>query len=84
MSFVRSYEPVLVKTRANGEQLGIVKKEDRDEVILATGPQTQIRLNRADVLAMEPATISLMPQGYDGIFNPQELADLVAFLKATK
>jgi putative membrane-bound dehydrogenase-like protein len=83
-SFVRSYEPLLVKTKAGAEHLGIVKKENLNEVILATGPQTETRIPRADVQAMEPAPVSLMPPGYDGIFTPQELADLVAFLKASK
>jgi putative heme-binding domain-containing protein len=84
LSFVRSYEPVIVKTRAGAEHLGIVKKEDNSEVVLATGPQVEARIPRADIVAMDPAPVSLMPQGYDGIFTPQELADLVAFLKASK
>jgi putative heme-binding domain-containing protein len=84
LSFVRSYEPVLVKTRTGTEHLGIVKKEDGEELVLATGPQTEARIPRKEVQNMEPAPVSLMPQGYDGIFTPQELADLVAFLKAAK
>jgi putative heme-binding domain-containing protein len=83
-SFVRSYEPVFVKTRTAGDQFGIVKKDDAEEVVLATGPGTESQVARADVTTIEPAPISLMPQGYDGIFTPQELADLVAFLKAAK
>ena len=69
---------------AGAEHLGIVKKEDDKEVVLATGPQLEARLHRADVSSIEPSPVSLMPQGYDGIFTPQELADLVAFLKAAK
>jgi putative heme-binding domain-containing protein len=84
LSFVRSYEPMIVKTRGGADHLGIVKKEDNSEVVLATGPQLETRIPRADIVAMDPAPISLMPQGYDGIFTPQELADLVAFLKASK
>jgi putative heme-binding domain-containing protein len=84
LSFVRSYEPVLVKTRAGAEHLGIVKKEDAAELVVATGPQIETRLARSEVQSMDPAPVSLMPQGYDGIFTPQELADLVAFLKAAK
>jgi putative heme-binding domain-containing protein len=84
MSFVRSYEPVLVKTKSGADQLGIVKSETREAIVLATGPQTQARIDRSEITALDPAPISLMPQGYDGIFNPQELADLVAFLKAAK
>ena len=67
-----------------GDQFGILKSETPDEVVLATGPGAEVRLARADVLKVEPATISLMPPGFDGILTPQELADLVAFLRTAK
>jgi putative membrane-bound dehydrogenase-like protein len=82
-SFVRSYEPVLVKTK-RGDQFGILKSEAPDEVVLASAPGAEVHLARADVLKVEPATISLMPPGFDGMLTPQELADLVAFLRTAK
>jgi putative heme-binding domain-containing protein len=82
-SFVRSYEPMLVKAKT-GDQLGILKKEAPDEVVLANGPGTEAHIPRADVISLQPGTVSLMPQGFDGILNPQELADLVAFLRTAK
>ncbi|MEO6184043.1 MAG: hypothetical protein ABIP76_13020 [Verrucomicrobiota bacterium] len=33
---------------------------------------------------MRPGTISVIPSGMDEQWNQQELADLVAFLKATR
>jgi putative heme-binding domain-containing protein len=82
-SFVRSYEPVLVKTK-QAEQLGILKKDGAEEVVLASAPTVETRIPRGQVLNIQPATTSLMPQGFDGILTPQELADLVAYLRTAK
>ena len=39
---------------------------------------------RGDVADIEPGTVSLMPPGYAEMLTRQELADLMAFLKAAK
>lgn len=83
-SFVRSYEPVLVRTQSGDEYNGIIKKDAADEVVLVTGPQAEQRIARADVAEMRPGTISLMPQGLSDQLSRQELSDLVTFLKNTK
>ncbi len=83
-SFVRSYESVIVKTKAGGEFLGIVRGEGEAQLRLALGPGVEHSVPLAEVAAREPAAVSLMPQGYDGILSPQELADLVAFLRAAQ
>lgn len=82
-SFVRSYEPMLVKTKT-GEALGFIKKDAPDEVIITSAPNVDARFPRAEVRAFQPAATSLMPAGYDGIFTPAQLADLVAYLKTAK
>jgi hypothetical protein len=43
-----------------------------------------MRIARSEVAEQRPGTVSLMPQGYDQILSRQELADLLAFLKATR
>jgi len=83
-SFVQGYEPFSVTTRDGAQHFGLLRKNSPDEVLLATGPQTEDRLARADVTEMQPGTVSLMPQGYDQLLTLQELADLVAFLNPKK
>jgi putative membrane-bound dehydrogenase-like protein len=83
-SFVRSYEPLTIHTRADEEYSGVIKKDGDDEIVLATGPDTEVRIARADVAEMRPGTISIMPAGLDQQLSRQELADLLAFLKGTK
>jgi len=83
-SFVRSYEPYIVKTKSDEDYSGVLKKDAPEEVVLVTGPTAEVRLARADIAEMRPGTVSIMPGGLEQQLTPQELADLVAFLKATK
>jgi putative membrane-bound dehydrogenase-like protein len=83
-SFVRSYEPYVVKTKSDDEYSGVLRRDAPDEVVLATGPTTEVRIARTDIVDMRPGTVSIMPAGLDEQLTHQELADLVAFLKATK
>jgi putative heme-binding domain-containing protein len=81
-SFTQSYEPVLVDTADGDRHSGIVRKNDAEEVVLVTGPTQELRLPRDTVKEMRPGTVSVMPTGLEQQLSPQELADLVAFLKA--
>jgi len=83
-SFVRSFEPYVVRTKSDDEYSGVLRKDAPEEIILATGPSTEVRIARTDIADMRPGTVSVMPAGLDQQLTHQELADLVAFLKATK
>ena len=83
-SFVRSFEPMLVVTKSGDEHSGILRKDAPDEVVLATGVGAEVRLARADIAEMRPGTVSTMPAGLDEQLTREELADLIAFLKATR
>jgi hypothetical protein len=54
-----------------------------DEVVLATD-RDEVRIPRRDIVDMQPGTVSLMPQGFAEQLTREELADLLAFLKATR
>jgi putative heme-binding domain-containing protein len=83
-SFVRSYEPMVVATKAGLVHSGIVKKDAADEVLLVTGADKEVRIPRGDVEEMKPGTVSVMPSGLDSQMTKAELADLIAFLKSRK
>lgn len=83
-SFVRSYEPMTVKTKDDEERTGILKRDDERGVTLVTGPNAVLTLNREDVVEVTPSTVSVMPAGLEEQLSRQELADLLAFLKNTK
>ena len=83
-SFVRSYEPIIVVTKTGDDYSGVLRRDAPDEVLLATGPNTEIRIARSDIAEIRPGSVSVMPGGLDEQLSRQELADLVTFLKATK
>jgi putative heme-binding domain-containing protein len=83
-SFARGYEPVSVTT-SSGEVVGGVLRADLPaEVVLGTAAGEEVRIARQRVTDVQPGTISLMPGGIADQLSRQELADLVAFLKAAR
>ncbi len=83
-SFVRSFEPVVAVTKAGKTFSGVLRKDAADEIVLAKGPNEEFRIARNEIDELLPGTVSIMPQGLDRQLTPQELADLVAFLKACR
>lgn len=83
-SFAQSFEPYTAITTKGDRYDGILRRNDADGVLLVTGPDQEVRIPRADLKELRPGALSIMPAGLDQQLSPQELADLVAFLKATK
>jgi putative membrane-bound dehydrogenase-like protein len=83
-SFVRSYEPVLVTTIKGKQHNGLVRKDSPEEIVLVTSATEEVRIARKEIESMEPSKVSLMPAGLDKVLSRQELADLVAFLRACR
>jgi putative heme-binding domain-containing protein len=84
VSFVRSFEPIAVATNDGKVYNGLLRGETADELLLATGVNQEARVPRRDIEEIRPSTVSVMPAGLDQQLTPQELADLVAFLRACK
>lgn len=83
-SFVRSYEPVTVILDDGQVKNGVLRGDNPDEVVLATGINEEARIPRERIEEMRPGTVSVMPAGLNDQLAPQELADLIAFLRACK
>jgi len=83
-SFVRSYEPMLVTTKSGKIINGLIRKDTPDEIVLATGANEEARIARKDIDDMQPSRVSIMPAGLDQQLTVQQLADLVAFLRACR
>jgi len=83
-SFVRSYEPMKVVTTTGRSLNGILKKDAPDEIILIVAADKEERIARGDIEEITPSSVSIMPAGFDQQLGQQEIADLIAFLKACK
>jgi putative heme-binding domain-containing protein len=84
VSFARGYEPVVVRTTSGETHTGVLRADLPDEVVLATLTREETRIPRREIADLQPATVSLMPPGLDEQLTRQELADLIAFLKAAR
>ena len=82
VSFVRSYEPVLIVTSSGKTHTGLVRRETADEITLATGAKEEARIQRSEIEEIRPGTVSIMPAGLDTQLTREQIADLVAFLKS--
>lgn len=82
VSFVRSYEPVMIVTTAGKSFNGLIRRETADEIILTIGAKEEARIPRSEVEEIRPGTVSIMPAGLDTQLTPEQIADLVAFLKS--
>jgi putative membrane-bound dehydrogenase-like protein len=83
-SFVRSYEPERFEL-ADGRTLnGNVKSDRGDAIVLTIAADREETIRKADIEKRIPGTVSVMPSGFDQQLSKQELADLVAFLKACR
>lgn len=83
-SFVRSFEPTQIVTKAGKAYNGLVRNDSGDEIVLVTSATETVRVPRDQIEEMRPGTVSVMPAGLDKQLTPQDLADLVAFLAHAK
>lgn len=84
LSFVRSYEPYHFMTNDGDQFSGIIRDDDGRTVTLVVGPQREVKIARASVFEQKRSDVSVMPAGMDELLSRRELADLLAFLEATK
>jgi putative heme-binding domain-containing protein len=80
-SFVRSYEPVLIRTLEGEVFSGNIKQDAPDEIVLTVAADKEVRIARDQIEAMLPGKVSVMPAGLDQQLSLQDLADLIEFLK---
>jgi len=60
----------------------VLKEQLTDAVVVEVAPDAAVRVRRADILAIEPSAVSMMPPGLEQMLTGSELADLVAFLES--
>ncbi len=80
-TFVPGYEPFRIET-AKETLSGLIREQDSQAVVLATGADAQARIPRSSIRSIEPSTVSVMPEGLDTGLAQSELLDLLAFLQA--
>lgn len=81
LSFVRSYEPVMIVTTDGKQHNGLLKSESTDSITLQIDARKVVEIKKTEIEIRQPGKVSVMPAGLDKQLTPQQLADLVRYLK---
>jgi putative heme-binding domain-containing protein len=81
LTFVRSYEPVTIATDDGRVFSGVIRDETDDTLTLQLDAQKSLQIAKSTIEERQTGTVSIMPEGLEKQLTPQELADLVKYLK---
>lgn len=83
-TIVREFEPVAIDTAAGESLLGVIRRNTTETIVLADAGGQEHTVARDQIAAMHTLPVSLMPAGLERTLSPQELLDLVAYLRSRK
>jgi putative heme-binding domain-containing protein len=70
-------------TKKSGDELsGIILNETGNSILLMTATGEEHNILRSDISAIRASALSLMPEGFEQLLNPAQVADLLAFVRA--
>ncbi|MGI9474954.1 MAG: hypothetical protein ACR2NZ_25710, partial [Rubripirellula sp.] len=78
------YKMVLIQTYDGRLLNGVVAEEDSNRVVLKTVEQPQIVISKDDIEARKVSAKSMMPDGQLEQMKPQEVIDLIKYLRTTE
>ena len=82
-SIARYYELVKVRTDKT-TAAGLILKDEVDQLILAAAPGAEQPIPLNEIKEATYSNTSLMPQVFDGLLKPEEIADIIAYLSQAK
>jgi len=80
---VAGYGQEMVATKSDGVQVGRVKSEDENGLVLICSDGQEKKIAKADIRKRKPA-LSAMPEDLAKMLSKRELRDLVAYLSSLK
>ena len=72
-----------IETKDGRSLSGIVSAESATTLTLIQGGGVQEKILRSEIEVLRASKLSLMPEGLEQTMTPQDLADLIAFLKSS-
>lgn len=76
------YHSQTLTLKAGGEVTGLISTKTANNVVLRLPGGTDLPILRSDLTSQKPTGKSLMPDGMETVFKPQDIADIVAWLRA--
>ena len=80
----RYYESVTVEKKRGEPASGLIIREKVNALVLASVPGAEVTIPLGKIKAAKYSNVSLMPEIYDNLLKPEEIADLVTYLKHSK
>ena len=80
-SIAAGYEAYVVERTSGGIEQGVLAAQTPTSIVLRQEEGRERVIPRDDVKRMYASTVSAMPADLDRTLQPQQMADLVAFLK---
>jgi putative heme-binding domain-containing protein len=79
-----SYKTVQILTNDGRVVNGVLAEEDAVRVVLKTAEQPRVVVAKEDILTRKLSNLSMMPDGQLDNMKPQEVVDLIKYLRTTK
>ena len=76
------YQALLLKLKNGTEISGVVADETANNLTLRLPGGAEFPVLRADIVEEKPTGRSLMPEGLETVLKPQDVADVIAWLRA--
>jgi putative heme-binding domain-containing protein len=73
-----------VATESGRVYTGVISRETTEAIWIKAADLSEARVLRSQVEAIRESATSIMPQGLDKILQPDQLADLLAFLRSCR
>jgi putative heme-binding domain-containing protein len=70
-----------IRTQDGKDHTGLLAEETANSITLKLGMSTETLL-RTDIVRSTPGTQSLMPVGLEAMLKPQDIADILAWMRA--
>jgi putative heme-binding domain-containing protein len=74
------YLNYLVRTRGGDEYSGMLASETANNITLVSPSGSKEVLLRSDILEVQSTRLSLMPEGFEQLLKPQDIADILAYV----
>ena len=82
-TLARYYELLTVNTK-QGEAAGLLRRDSVGEIVLGPAPGVDQTIPFKEIKKAKYSNASLMPEVFDHLLKPNEIADLVAYRLATE
>jgi putative heme-binding domain-containing protein len=82
LAFETKYVSYTATTRGGREISGMIASETPGGIAVRSPGGAEEIIARADVQSLTSSKLSLMPEGLENVLTPQDVADLIAFIRS--